>query len=266
MLGLLLLVIGLWARREDIIGPPRPIRTLEPLTLSLTPPAPDPRERIVGRWVAANNHEMILELEATTGPGLQGVSVFVLSPENLSGSYMPSGNRYVCPSGIPGGPSVCLALMDGGDLILTTEGTDEEWKRAKGHVAYWRMTRRFVRPGLTDPESMLRHYYSLIDADQLEDAYKLRSQRSRSKTSLASFQKTWLNNNSIDLDAFVFVNRSGSAVTAKIRLIADDTNLKTGVACTTPYAGTVRLVFEDGSWRYDGGDFNEETRGSSNSQ
>lgn len=112
---------------------------------------------------------------------------------------------------------------------------------------------------LTQPESMLRRYYGLINGDLLRDAYALRSRRSRGTTSYNTFFDIWSNNRSVQLVEASVVARKPSRVQIRLRLIADDFNRRTGHYKVTTYLGLVKLVLEDGAWRYDGGDFQAES-------
>jgi hypothetical protein len=110
-------------------------------------------------------------------------------------------------------------------------------------------------PGL---EAQLDEYYRLIDAKLLTRAYALRTDRSRRKTSLSEFEKTWGNNRSITMEQFQVLSQSPQRATVEIQLRADDIDTRSGKSAVTLYRGKVTLVLEDGLWRYDGGDFQAE--------
>lgn len=105
-------------------------------------------------------------------------------------------------------------------------------------------------PTSATPEECLAEYYRLIDADRYREAYALRSQRSRNKTSYAEFEKTWSNNHAVRLESFELVAQKPDRVQARVRLVAEDEG-----SPLTPYVGLVKMASENGRWRYDGGDF-----------
>ncbi|MBT9583645.1 zinc ribbon domain-containing protein [bacterium] len=109
-----------------------------------------------------------------------------------------------------------------------------------------------------DMQAQLDEYYRLIDAKLLNRAYALRSQRSRTKTSLAEFEKIWGNNRSISMEDFQILNQTPDKAGVQIKLRAEDLNENTGKTTVTMYQGKVTLVLEENLWRYDGGDFQAE--------
>ena len=109
-----------------------------------------------------------------------------------------------------------------------------------------------------DMQAQLDEYYRLIDAKLLNRAYALRSQRSRSKTSLAEFEKIWGNNRSVSMEDFQILNQTPDKASVQIRLRAEDLNENSGKVTITTYKGKVTLSLEENLWRYDGGDFQAE--------
>jgi len=109
-----------------------------------------------------------------------------------------------------------------------------------------------------DPIAMLSRYYQLLNSDQFEQAYSLRSRDSRAKTSQRAFLQVWDNNRSIQLLDAVVISDNTNRKQVKVRLLADDLDRRTGQSKPTYYRGTVNLRFEDEAWRYDGGDFRPE--------
>ncbi|GMU54521.1 MAG: hypothetical protein AMXMBFR33_36670 [Candidatus Xenobia bacterium] len=101
----------------------------------------------------------------------------------------------------------------------------------------------------------LTSYYELIDDDRFEEAYALRSRRSRERTSLAEFTSTWSNNNSVAVEKLEVLKQNAGSARVRLRMLADDFDRARGASAVTPYIGKVNLVFEEGRWRYDGGDF-----------
>lgn len=102
---------------------------------------------------------------------------------------------------------------------------------------------------------MLRHYYELIDQDRFSEAYEMRSQRSRNETSRTSFIETWSNNRSIRAENLQVASQKATRALVSLRLVADDFDTRKGGNAVTTYTGKVKLVLENSSWRYDGGDF-----------
>jgi hypothetical protein len=101
----------------------------------------------------------------------------------------------------------------------------------------------------------LTSYYELIDGDRFEEAYALRSRRSRERTSLAEFTSTWSNNNSVAVEKLEVLKQNAGSARVRLRMLADDFDRARGASAVTPYIGKVNLVLEEGRWRYDGGDF-----------
>ncbi len=109
-------------------------------------------------------------------------------------------------------------------------------------------------PKPPDAEADLAEYCRLLDEDRYAEAYALRSRRSRARTPVADFQKTWSNNRSIKMEKFSLVANKPGRMQAEVRLLADDVDAA-GKSEVTAYLGKVDLVLEEGRWRYDGGDF-----------
>jgi serine/threonine protein kinase len=110
-----------------------------------------------------------------------------------------------------------------------------------------------VRYDLRKPEDMLKAYYQLISEKQWNEAYALRSRHST--TSFDEFKATWITNKSISIEVFSipkWTDTENSEVTAQVRLISNEEDGSMGV-----YIGSINLSFENGIWRYNGGDFNK---------
>lgn len=107
---------------------------------------------------------------------------------------------------------------------------------------------------LTEPEKVLRRYYEMISQDDFEAAYRLRSRRSIRETSFEYFKKNWSNNIAITMEECLILKDNGQKANAKVTLMSNDRD-SGGQATTLIYKGTVDLVYEEGYWRYDGGDF-----------
>ncbi|MCE7874489.1 hypothetical protein DYH09_29545, partial [bacterium CPR1] len=65
-------------------------------------------------------------------------------------------------------------------------------------------------PSGPDPLADLTLYYELIDGDRFKEAYALRSQRSRARTSLAEFTATWSNNNGLSVESLEVLKRDAA--------------------------------------------------------
>ena len=96
---------------------------------------------------------------------------------------------------------------------------------------------------------MLSSYYEMIARDDFGNAYALRSARSHNITSLSTFEKTWQSNQGIEIrNSQVLSNNEGVARLRMQILFEEESG---PVLCDA----TIDLIFEDRSWRYDGGDF-----------
>lgn len=71
------------------------------------------------------------------------------------------------------------------------------------------------------------------------------------------FSTMWTPNEGVKVTDIKIVGQNHRRATASLCLLADDPDSK-GVIMSTSWKGTVRLVKESGSWRYDGGDFTPE--------
>jgi hypothetical protein len=107
---------------------------------------------------------------------------------------------------------------------------------------------------------MLHSYYQHIHGDQLQLAYQMRSNRSRDSTSYIEFCDTWSNNRAISLDECRVLWQGKGRGKASVRLTAHDLDRATGASAVTTYVGTIKLTFERGAWRYDGGDLHAVDR------
>lgn len=121
------------------------------------------------------------------------------------------------------------------------------------------VTQVATAPGKENPEDFIKRYYELIDHDKFDEAYKLNSRYFSSKVTIGDFKKEWDNNKSITLEKVEIITRSDVEALVLVRFISEDIDLKTGSDITTPYRAPIRLVFENGSWRYDGGIFRTDT-------
>jgi len=110
-------------------------------------------------------------------------------------------------------------------------------------------------PSGPDPLADLTLYYELIDGDRFKEAYALRSQRSRARTSLAEFTATWSNNNGLSVESLEVLKRDAATARVRFRMLADDFDKARGASSVTPYIGKVNLHLEEDRWRYDGGEF-----------
>lgn len=102
-----------------------------------------------------------------------------------------------------------------------------------------------------DPESvvMIRKYYALIDGNRFEEAYRMRSRQSWSETSFQKFVNTWANNESIEVQDVQVLQEDGDRAVLRVRLLAQDQGHSPQM-----WENTVRLIREDGQWRYAGAD------------
>ncbi len=105
-----------------------------------------------------------------------------------------------------------------------------------------------------DPVRWLKGYYDLLSADRFREAYLLRSRRSRRETSYEYFYEVWKNNESIYVDTASVVSLSSYRAVLYQRLVSQDVTPSGDKVTQDAYWGKVKLVWEDGDWRYDGFD------------
>ncbi len=258
---------------------PSPVAAATPVP-SPSPAAPAPAPgRLVGSWVEATSPEVVLVIE------LDGTGVKVLEPADVAGSYAPSGRFY--QSG-----QRKLELTDSGDLVLTIESKPGDEETRLFSAAGTPTPESTETPVATEtpveetpppteetptpvdtptateppptpspvgadgtPEAALAKYYEFINGDQFEEAYQLRSARSRQSTTYPEFTHIWSNNRAITMLDATATQVDDTHSDLKIHLRAEDFNRRTHKMETTVYDGTVKMVLEDDEWRYDGGDF-----------
>lgn len=287
-----LLVVGgiLWALigHRLVEAPATPTPTPTPVAVATPAPSPSPEavapapDKLVGRWTEATDAEVTLVIE------LDGKGVKILEPEDLAGSYALAGRSYQ-------NGARKLELTDSNELVVTTEvkpgdvetrlfssagtpapaatptATDTPAEETPTPAETPSETPAetatpadsptepppVASPAAADgtPEAALARYYEAINADQFEEAYKLRSARSRQSTTYPEFTHIWSNNRAIQmLDATATLPDDEHA-DLKIHLRAEDFNRRSHKMETTVYEGNVKMVLEDDEWRYDGGDF-----------
>ena len=113
--------------------------------------------------------------------------------------------------------------------------------------------------GQSDPSAavpMLRRYYNLINQGDLSAAYNMRSRQAKSKVSQANFRSIWANNISVEVSNVTVVASKSGKAQLKVAMTSTDKDLTTGAVSTKLYDGKVKVVYEDGAWRYDDGSFN----------
>lgn len=110
----------------------------------------------------------------------------------------------------------------------------------------------------TGPEEMVKLYYQLISERRYDEAYAMRS--SRTTSSRDEFIDAWKNNISInpEIVSVSSMNGSGNEALVVCRLHSVDYDNNKGVDESSTYRASIRLLFENGSWRYNGGDFQKE--------
>ena len=129
-----------------------------------------------------------------------------------------------------------------------------------------------ARPSLANPSGNataarspvvdITEYYNLINTKRLEDAYILRCENSRRRTSFRTFKETWSNNNFIKLEDAVVQEQSSSRAQLKVKLTSSDRDRRTGESTITTYDGNITAVLENSRWRYVTFDFSQTRRDS----
>ncbi|MGV8027402.1 MAG: hypothetical protein AB2L18_12680 [Anaerolineaceae bacterium] len=103
---------------------------------------------------------------------------------------------------------------------------------------------------LDPPEKILTQYYKLISEKKWSEAFALRSNRTSS--TLEEFKKTWSSNDSVSIENLSIEKQTDSDAIVKATLISNEIDGTTGV-----YKATINLSFEDGTWKYNGGNFDK---------
>ncbi len=153
--------------------------------------------------------------------------------------------------------NLTLKQPDGSLLYLRGEPRRNPKDKAKSNAEagrYYELDQT-ANP-LADPLEMAKVYYYMINHDDLRYAFSMRSSRSQAQTSFEEFQNAWKNNIEVTLEeGSTHVDERSAQVQGQLSSTDDgpDGRVKAVYNCR------IRLVREQGEWRYDGGDF--EKRG-----
>ncbi|MGV8125262.1 MAG: hypothetical protein AB2L14_36400 [Candidatus Xenobiia bacterium LiM19] len=171
---------------------------------------------------------------AVGGIGVIGALSSIFSKEP------PAESHYSLPS-----PSPSLSST-------YTAPTEEPAETAQTPAA----TQESISP--TGPEDMVKRYYQLINEKRYDEAFAMRS--SSSTSSRDEFINTWKNNLSImpEIESVSTPNSSGNESVVSCRLYVVDYSISSGLEESSTYKARINLQFENGSWRYNGGDFSKE--------
>lgn len=107
-----------------------------------------------------------------------------------------------------------------------------------------------------DAATELREYYQLIDGDRFSQAYEKQSARMRNRISYREYLTMWMPNKSVKVESLSVLGQTGREAQIHVQLTADDPDER-GRIVAAKWLGIVRLVFENNTWHYDGGDFHK---------
>lgn len=111
--------------------------------------------------------------------------------------------------------------------------------------------------GYDDAIATLDRHYQAISGKDFKTAYSLRSNNWRLNHSYRWFYNNWENNYTIELVDRHTVSNDGYDAVAKIRIYSEDYNSNGGLH-KAYYRGKVYLVYENGYWKIDDIQVNEE--------